>query len=348
MATYRYAISKGVKVDVKDLPSDRSLLADDYTCIGCGGKLIAKTKDDKMEKHFAHSPGLDRPCRSESYLHKLGKLVFADEFAKCLQIGEAFTISVPNSKYCKKYCNVLGHSCYLGSQIHEFDLTEYYTSIEVEKSYENFIPDILLMSEDDKIPPLFIEIAVTHFASEEKKTSGFRTIEIPINAEGDVEKFKNHKLSDEDATFLNFHINPQYITDHDCECDKRPYLGFVVYESGLAYQFSGALRDIENAQSKIKGKYQWFNFSIVSSWHTDGSIERLDHGRYFMDNLRDAVRAGVDVKNCFLCKYSGSARGYSSNSNIFCKIDRQQYKSSQARECAKYKINRDEINFTGY
>ncbi|MCC6444124.1 MAG: hypothetical protein IT210_11810 [Armatimonadetes bacterium] len=84
MPQYRYAYNQNEEIiDVFSLPQKGSEKAGPFICIACDQMLIAKTKGEKREKHFAHKVSLD--CNEETYLHRLAKKTFYAVYTRCLE-----------------------------------------------------------------------------------------------------------------------------------------------------------------------------------------------------------------------------------------------------------------------
>lgn len=132
----------------------------DFTCLGCDNILIAKVNGKIKQPHFAHKS--IQECTGETYLHRLGKQVFFEVYQKCLEENEPFYITFHVSKKCNKFKRSIRKNCDLGFIEKKFDLTEYFSIIEVEKKEENFIPDLLLSRANFPEENIYIEIAVTH------------------------------------------------------------------------------------------------------------------------------------------------------------------------------------------
>jgi hypothetical protein len=122
-------------------------------------------------------------------------------------------------------------SCFseLGDEEHEYDLTQFYSELKVEKRDNTFIPDVSLhnKSRNDLI---YIEIAVSHFLSEVKMASEKRIIEIPIRNEDDIEVIRNARLTSSNARFQGFVPKVNSIPDSECLCAKKKVYAFYVYE----------------------------------------------------------------------------------------------------------------------
>ncbi|MDO2952641.1 hypothetical protein M8826_11065, partial [Aeromonas simiae] len=122
--------------------------------------------------------------------------------------------------------------CDIGATKKTFDLTDYFHSIKMEKRDGHFIPDLTLCSTTRTAEKIYIEIAVTHFMSEEKEYSGAKIIEIPLESELDIEKITRAHLTPKDAMFIGFSQSTTAVTDSECSCANRYFYGFFVFLSG--------------------------------------------------------------------------------------------------------------------
>lgn len=187
---YRYALnSKGLVVSIDEVPNEIPL-RDEYTCLSCKLKLIAK-KGKKRQAHFAHYPitkeeikHIEKHCSFESYIHKLAKLKFKDLIQKYgLVIEIERKIVCLNSKdgSCKAY-------------VKEFiDIKDIYKNFIVgnEVKIGSFIPDLSIVPlNDSSLPEIFVEIKVSHGISKKKATSKYPIIEIVLENETDIEQIE--------------------------------------------------------------------------------------------------------------------------------------------------------------
>lgn len=203
-----YDSNKTKLIHISEVP-ENSKDREDYSCIYCGDGLIAK-KGKINEHHFAHKSGND--CEYESYLHKLAKLVFFQEFQNCLNQNKPFLIQWKDSP-CKSaeeksqlYHFRIDDYCECLSEERLLDLTLFYNQIKVENNekinVDGFFPDILISNESNDF--IFIEIAVSHSCDEEKIKSGHKILEIPIKTEEEIQEFKEHSLKSETIKIYNF------------------------------------------------------------------------------------------------------------------------------------------------
>jgi hypothetical protein len=226
MAKYKYAFDKnGLTVSAEAIA--RKPVNEDYWCIGCESPVIAKVNGEIKKPHFAHKAQVE--CNGETYLHKLGKSAFVETYRKCLELGNPFIIKVSATKICTKMSPIIMKNCIFEEIEKEYDLTDYYQEVFVEKKDGEFIPDVLLVSTKNPDQKIFIEIACTHFLSEKKEQSMNRIIEIPIESEDDIEKIKKASLSPADAMFVRFNHSSETVTDSECRCARRNCYAFYVY-----------------------------------------------------------------------------------------------------------------------
>lgn len=307
-----------------------------YRCIGCGNSLIAKVNGEKMKPHFAHKIQVE--CSGESYLHKLGKLTFLETYKECLSLDKPFNIQLSLSKKCTKFAPHIIQDCRLGNFEKEFDLTNYFQEISIEKRDGQFIPDLLLISKKDPTTKIYIEIACTHFLSEEKEQSSNRIIEIPIETEDDLQKIRRACLNKDDALFIGFNQSAQAITESECHCANKICFGFIVYKNGKSNLEIGKLSHIHSRLRQVKSTSIYSTITLINS--TDSSRE-LDTseigGRSFIEHVRIAAQRGVPIKNCYLCKYHGRNWDGLKGESIFCKTYKKTCGSNEAADCDRYR-----------
>lgn len=272
-------------------------------------------------------------------MHRLGKEVFYETYQKCLTENEPFYITFNAPKKCQKYKGTIRKHCDLGYVQKSFDLTAYYSHIEVEKRHDSFIPDLLLTRQTNPEDSIYIEIAVTHFLSEKKENSGKRIIEIPLNSEEDVEKIYKADLQQSDALFLGFNQESEPIVDAECKCQRKKYFAFHVWDSGKSWLGLEYLADIQTKMKKYQDKILYTNIIETDlEFENSSSLMGYAHGDIFIAQLKLAVENKVPVKSCFLCKYSGDNYNYVENQPIYCKAKKMACNSNQAAECDWYRL----------
>ena len=70
---YHYAYNENkIVIDIRNVSAEYRI-KNSFYCISCGTEMVAKLGHKNIH-HFAHKSG-DEFCSSETYLHKLGKLL---------------------------------------------------------------------------------------------------------------------------------------------------------------------------------------------------------------------------------------------------------------------------------
>lgn len=339
MPQFRYAYNRQNElVDVLELPQDLSGFDDEFTCIGCGTPLIAKTKGEKREKHFAHKANQRATCSEETYLHKLAKTTFVQVYSDCLENNEPFCIKLTHQKICTKFSGSLGHPCHIGTVTKEHDLTRYYDGVRLEPRDNAFVPDVIIYDTRDEAKKVYIEIAVTHFLSDEKRGSENRIIEIPIESENDIDKIRSKRLTESDASFINFENRNAPVTDGECKCAKDLYFCLFIYESGKSFLEYGTLGELEAKRKRVAGSIRYE--SLVRARGQEAVF--LEQGPYFVELIEEAHRRGFPVKNCFLCRYAGRNWSPHGVDPVFCKITKRTCGSNEAVQCARFRAHPEE------
>lgn len=154
--------------------------------------MVANLKDDLHKRHFKHKNKTE--CCNETYLHNLAKRRLAEHFLKSEHFNIIFEVadSCPRHKQCKYAIP----SCVNRREFKIVDLKKYYQHCELEKQItrkdnNRYIADICLISDKTNVPPMFLEILVSHECTDEKKNSGIKILEIPIHSEDDIDKCCN-------------------------------------------------------------------------------------------------------------------------------------------------------------
>lgn len=257
MPKYRYAFNPDDKtVDVLELTKGSPEAQVPFQCAGCGDPVVPHLKDDQKVKHFAHKVR-QISCSEETYLHRIAKRTFIETYQACLDDNEPFTIELKHPKICARYKDLLGVRCSVGEHKKFHDLTGYYDGIREEKRDGQFIPDVLIYNGKDSSRKIYVEIAVTHFLSEQKEASGNLIIEIPVENEGALEKIKSRTLTEQDARFVGFSRPASPVTDADCHCARRAFLCFFIFDSGKVFLERAPLSEIVAKNRKFGEKVRY-------------------------------------------------------------------------------------------
>ncbi len=321
-----------------------------YTCLGCANDLVARVNGQQHQPHFAHKIQVE--CSGETYLHRLAKQVFFETYQNCLVHETPFEIVLPVDRRCAKYAPLINKHCSLGTADKAFDLTNYYREVRVEARDGSFVPDVTLVSQKNPNDKIYVEIAVTHFLSEEKAASSNRIIEIPVENESHVEHIRTAKLTTKVASFQGFAVSTDRVHDDDCKCDGENYYVFTAYLSGKAILRLMTLRSLFSEVRKDSEKIVYTNISKASDrWQEDldwdgrrskgrpdqSSWDAEDRGGRFVQEVKLAAARGTSVRNCFLCKYHGTSYDLSPGGGIFCKTFKKRCNSNEAASCERFR-----------
>lgn len=229
---------------------------DKYFCLQCGDELIAR-KGNINKHHFSHKNKID--CNYETYLHKLGKLIFYKTYNDCLLNNKPFYIDFETKRNCNTCINIenINRVCEINSQKDKFDLTKIFNEIYLEKPHNGFVADILLKSSQrDEV--IFIEFYVTHNCENDKIESGIRIIEIELKKEDDLNFISNLHFHNniENCNFYNFKtliLERNFIKVNECE---RKTSLFSIHNNGKALRKEVFIKDLHKELSNVNLIYK--------------------------------------------------------------------------------------------
>jgi hypothetical protein len=198
---YSYAQDESGKIiHINDVPLEYAKRGHYYS-IEEGDEMIAR-KGEKVAWHFAHKDG--RPGALETYLHKLGKSAFKQAFEESNTFNLLLTTPLPCSQ--KNICPIFEKKTCSQNKPYPFNLKQYYSHCELEKRItfngQEFQADVCLIPINPEHDYLIIEIQVTHASTRKKRQSGLRIIEVEITKDSDIERFRQHNLSEQNGVRL--------------------------------------------------------------------------------------------------------------------------------------------------
>lgn len=165
-----------------------------YHCYGCGAELFPVLGDERKH-HFRHEK--DAICDPDKYLHEYAKAEIKRRFEESEVFEVQFNAKLicRDSDNCKFFEQFHWNECESEEALRTINLKEYYDTCIAEKGYyqelqdgkKKYIADLMLTnSEKHSVPPVCIEIWVTHECTEDKKINGGRIIEIKVTEEADA------------------------------------------------------------------------------------------------------------------------------------------------------------------
>lgn len=271
---------------------------EEYLCPICG-EVMTPHMGKVRRWHFVHKNVGN--CSYESYLHKLAKLKIRQAFLS----SEHFLLAYKAKAICSYDCPFIGSPKCDGEKSVEFDLRKYYDTCEIEASYNQFVADLLLTSSTNpKLPPVLVEIMVSHKCSEDKINDGVRIIEIPIQSEEQINNIVNcckftaerynqsiHSYINSSITLYNFNkvesFDPVGSLDGYQDCySRRNTIVFWLNKQGQFRTFDCYCYEV---RKKMPANVHYFITQV---------------GTPFKEIFQEFSKRGVKIRNCFLCKFS--------------------------------------------
>ncbi len=289
MIKYRYAKNNlGEIIDIYNIDKIKN---SNYTCIGCGKKLIPKT-GTMRQHHFAHKSNTIN-CSKETYLHKFSKETLYNYLRYSIDNRIPFFLKY-NRDICRYFENIICNSC---KTQEEYNLLGYYQNVYLEKVSDNFVPDILLESKN-KRNRLFIEIVVSHKSTEEKKEN-YKIIEIFIEDENDIFKIIKEGLdcNNKKISIINFKRNIL----HSEHCNRNDCINYI-----------DCLQPIKNIVISRRNVFR-FNELYQSP---NNHIHQITKEEYDNNNnniikyLNNYAKEKKNIKTIFICKYNTTNNDY--------------------------------------
>ena len=342
MIKYRFALdTKDNLIDIRNLERSELSKEDIFFSIDFKQLLIPRLGKIKI-KHFARKSNTAILGSNETYLHALGKKIFYNEYFNCLQNKTPFHLNYSIQTHCNRLEKEFNITCLLKEEFAKFDLSKYFNEILLEKKDDIFIPDILLLNPDTK-EKIYIEIAVTHFLSEEKKHSKHRVIEFIITNEDDAIRIIDFKNGDFKHGVRYYNFKQKKIIENFCSkrnCNKDFNL-FSVDKNG------GSHLDVLK-EKRIQPTIDQYNLNSI--WQFLEPAEQISREDYYYGgkSIRDvfisyitrAYREKVNVKNCYICRYHAhnTSWDFTEGEPIFCKFQKITCGSNFAVQCQFFKV----------
>ena len=291
---YSYAFDEsGTLVNVREASRNCS-----YYC-PCCGEIMIPHMGEIRRWHFTHKSGAK--CNYETYLHKIAKIRIKNSFDE----ANVFQISFSPEIICSVAdCPLNVQKPCTWRDIRSFDIKKFYDTCSIEKSVGQFFGDLVLSnSKRPEIPPMLIEIFVSHKSTDEKLNSEYRIIEIKVNSEESIEEivskhsitelvyYKNEWSDGIDLVkFVNFHGESYEIPTEKHQHSK---FHFWIDERQL-FHFDSL------------DEYNYSNLCLTpTSSELSNSIFRIDAAFPIQLDFAfsEMIKSGVDIKYCNMCKF---------------------------------------------
>lgn len=326
---YNYAIDKtGQLVHIENAQH-----GSEYFCPYCNAPMI--TRQGKVNRwHFAHKNNIHN-CSYESYLHKLAKIRIREHF----YASECFRIAYHVNRTCKALCPLNRQPRCNWEDMTGANLRQYYNCCEEEKEYQGYRADLLLSHDQfQNRPPVLIEICVKHACTEEKRNSGLRIIEIKIQSEHDIDQLIEKSLLKETSDYIGNSVRlDDRIKFYNFKNEKegnppvnhqRPLHVYWI-DTNLTFHERKAF----NCQSPFPDHLSKVPFVMFAE-------ESLDWAWC----MQKAIKAGIQIKSCTLCKYRKKPFEGSAYCCLYKKFKTPKNpKIIEAKTCPYYNMSNDSM-----
>lgn len=273
-----------------------------YCCVSCGGTMIPVLGKIR-EHHFRHKTDA---CSYESYIHKLWKHYFFEQWQKLPHLYVTYYVEhcCEKTKTCKLYATSKTLRCNGTFEQETIDLKEKYDTCEMEGVYGNYRADLLLSnSHNPDIVPTFIEICYKHPCEEQKQHAGIPIIEL--------------KVTDD-----NLHL-PQPLTESPTlilDFGKRLAgdFGVVLYGFDHKRQVSHNVRRFRVFQDENGIKHGKVDENVLSCHSLDEHLHdsmlevfieddnAVNDSSFFEFGIKTAAKNGIKISHCVLCRFRGN------------------------------------------
>lgn len=305
---------------------------EEYFCPNskCDERLIIKDGGYKR-KHFSHTSG--KKCSYDNYLHSLAERKFAEWFNSSNEIFLQY--------YVKDLCQNYDKCIWRNDPFQDYtciahnekvsSLTHFYDNIELEKHYGGFIWDLWITnSKNSDIPPIAIEIYVTHKCEDKKLQSGVRIIEIKIESEEQLDEYVNSNIIKQNKNLVlhNFQTKSHYIETQG----KRLYK-FWLFDNLKAYS--------DNDNTTCKSYLQRRNSSLLELTYQNLDYKYEAGLNPYSFGCAISYKKFPNFKSCFLCnryKYNEYHERYICIAYKQITFD-DMHNPSNAMNCKKFSLN---------
>ena len=296
---YHYALDEHNRlVHINDVDRDNRF-SHTYHCLNCGADMVPRMGNVRAW-HFSHCADEDH-CGTETYLHKLAKLLIRSKFEN----DSSFNIRYYRDVVCSDIstCPFARQDECHSVEPETFDLKQYYDICEEEREVNGYIADLrLTSSKHSKREPVLIEIQVTHKSTESKRMSGLKIIEIKIKSEDDIRNLLSGILEDSrDDYFGQRNAGPvKFYGFKEKSINPRPFENrsiqrFYLFKSGKAF--------VTNMDEFKSCRDVWTKDNEKAIFEASIDSFYLDKPSPYDFGYVAARQNGLRVKTCQFCKY---------------------------------------------
>lgn len=314
---------EGNIIHIKDAENKKK-----YYCPFCHKEMITK-RGAIREWHFAHKK---EACSYDNYLHSIAKILIMNWFNS----SDKIVLFMNTQEKCSRFkdCTFYDDNNCCGTKEVAYNLKEYYIQCTQEHKYGGFVADLYCENRNNSNTPLFIEIKVTHECSQNKKDSGVRIIEIPIQSEEDILNITrtNHLSENRNVKLYNFKRKISLSEDY-----KLPFQKFILHPSTKSF-VDKETYSCRNYNTYRKGIYE------ISMPYDDCIPTFLFHGGLSMIGKAMAYNEKFLEKDCLLCSWKAQDMSGMNFCKLYKKCGNPKYcKENDSTKCSMFRADLNEI-----
>ena len=265
--------------------------------------------------------------------------LFLAHFRNYQQNEQPVEILFPCTKKCEvRECPHLNSGrCVKPSGYDRFDLSSVFDTFAEEENADDFSQDLIITNDKKAKIRFQFRLGLSETC---KYDAGEHVVQYAINLDSETYPWQECPVIQEGPRVRFFNIVGKRVLD----CSRQFFNAIVVYKNGRCMPLSD--HKIADIKKKILEQRQAIAEYILIP------ISRLEQELGF-PTYKEQFKAAIsvfklkklNVKNCFLCKYSGdnSYNWDDESKPIFCKTFRFPCSSGQAVGCERYRIKYDAV-----
>lgn len=264
---------------------------------------------------------------------------FLDYFRYYQQNEQPVELVYSCTKICesKKCPHLEKGRCVKPTGFDRFDLAEMFNTFIKEDKAENFSQDLIISN--GKKAKIRFRFGLRLSETCEYGDDG-RVVQYAINLDSDTYPWQECSVIQEGPKVRFFNFEKK----NELDCKSQFFYAVVIYKNGRCMPLSE--HRITNIKEKIlKQKQAIVDYILIPTSRLEQELGFPTYKEQFKAAISVFKLKKLDVRNCFLCKYSGD-NSYSwddESKPIFCKTFRFPCSSGQAVGCERYRIKYDAV-----
>lgn len=259
---------------------------------------------------------------------------FLDYFKDCQQNEQPIELVYPCIEKCEsqKCPHLKQGRCVKPSGFDRFDLTEKFDTFIKEEHLDIFSQDLILTNEKKASIRFKFGLRLSEKSVSDDKE---KTVQYAVDLDSETPSWSEYSIIQEGpkVRFLNFEKK------NFLDCNSEFYKAFVLYKNGRCMP----LREVRIADIRkklIEQSQALREYILVPEARIEQELDVASLKKIFRAAVSVFKLKKNDIKNCFLCKYSGENQYNWDDKGkpIFCKTFRFTCSSGQAVNCDRYRI----------